>query len=346
MLESALAAGDIEATAARLLGRPVEAAEPAAPGGNNRVYRVRTADGALALKFYPDGDDDRRDRLGHEFQALQFLGRHRVRCVPAAVAADPGLGCAAYEWIDGEPVGTPDRDDIDAALTLAATLKALSRADDAPALPAAAEACLSAAELERQVAARLDALKRPASGHPALAAFLSDAFVPAFADFTDRARGRYREHGLDFAADIAPGQRTLSPSDFGFHNAIRRPDGDIAFVDFEYFGWDDPVRLAADFLLHPGHALDGAAAGRFAGGARELFGDDLEFAHRLEALYGLVGLRWCLIVLGEFLPARLARRRFAGRDDDARSARTRQLRKARELLDSLIAGAGRFPYGG
>ena len=41
-------------------------------------------------------------------------------------------------------------------------------------------------------------------------------------------------------------QRALSPSDFGLHNALRGQDGQLRFVDFEYFGWDDPVKLVSD----------------------------------------------------------------------------------------------------
>jgi len=346
MPEAAFRTGDVEVAAGRLLGRAVERAEPAAPGGNNRVYRIVAGGEAFALKFYPHRQDDPRDRLGHEFQALRFLTGRGVHCVPAAVAADPHLGCAAYQWIEGTSVDAPDRDDIDAALALAATLKALSGAGEAESLPAAAEACLSAAELERQVAARLTALRAPAAGDDVLVEFLSKEFVPAFERWTGRARARYRARGADFAAGIGKARRTLSPSDFGFHNAIRRPGGDICFIDFEYFGWDDPVRLVADFVLHPGHRLDRAASGRFAGGAHELFDDDPEYEVRLQALYPLVGLRWCMILLGEYLPGGLAKRRFAGRVGDAAKTRAGQLAKARALLQRLSASDGSFPFGG
>ena len=63
------------------------------------------------------------------------------------------------------------------------------------------------------------------------------------------------KHGIDPAADLPIAQRTLSPSDFGFHNALKRPDGRLAFLDLEYFGWDDPAKTIADFLLHPGMEL-------------------------------------------------------------------------------------------
>ena len=49
--------------------------------------------------------------------------------------------------------------------------------------------------------------------------------------------------------------QVLSPSDFGFHNAILKESGDLVFLDFEYFGRDDPVKLMADFIWHPGMKL-------------------------------------------------------------------------------------------
>ena len=46
----------------------------------------------------------------------------------------------------------------------------------------------------------------------------------------------------------------LSPSDFGFHNTIKSKK--LYFIDFEYFGLDDPVKLVIDFILHPGMKLN------------------------------------------------------------------------------------------
>jgi hypothetical protein len=39
----------------------------------------------------------------------------------------------------------------------------------------------------------------------------------------------------------------VSPSDFGFHNAIRT-DAGVKFIDFEYAGWDDPAKMVSDFF--------------------------------------------------------------------------------------------------
>ena len=53
------------------------------------------------------------------------------------------------------------------------------------------------------------------------------------------------DHPLDTQESV------LSPSDFGFHNALLGPDGKLCFIDFEYAGWDDPAKLICDFFCQP-----------------------------------------------------------------------------------------------
>src|SRR6185503_11886129 len=43
-------------------------------------------------------------------------------------------------------------------------------------------------------------------------------------------------------------QPRLSPSDFGYHNAVLADDETVRFFDFEYAGWDDPAKLVCDFF--------------------------------------------------------------------------------------------------
>ena len=125
------------------------------------------------------------------------------------------------------------------------------------------------------------------------------------------------------------------PSDFGFHNSLRQGDGSLAFIDFEYFGWDDPVKVTADILLHPGAPLGGAQQLRFRNAAERLYGEDASFGVRLEALLPLFGLRWALILLNEFMPERWQRRVLAGAAESWAEAKARQLNKARAMLARL-----------
>ncbi len=157
-------------------------------------------------------------------------------------------------------------------------------------------------------------------------------------------KAAYAAAGLSLGQPVDAAAQTLCPSDFGFHNALRRPSGQLVFIDFDYFGWDDPVKLTADFILHPGMRLAETLKRRFAAAAIAVYCDDPAFRTRLALLYPLFALRWCLILLNEFLPERWANRINAGGQPDWEMAKQRQLDRAREWAQSLAATFQRFPY--
>lgn len=312
---------EISALAQRLLGSRPDRIEPVGGGGNNRIYRVETADGPVALKGYRVDDSDARDRLGHEWAALTLVAPRLPDTVPRPIACDRVAGWAAYEWVSGDKVETVGDSDIDAAIAFLGRLQTLRGEPEAAALKLASEACLSMGELSTQVERRLGRL----GGIEPIAPFLVE-IRKTFAGLAG--------DGPELPAAL----RVLSPSDFGFHNALRRPDGRLVFLDFEYFGWDDPAKLASDIHWHPGMALFPAQRARFASGLERIFGSDPGYRDRLRRYRPLIGLRWCLILLNEFLPAGLARRRHAGQAEDAEAARNRQLAKARALYSEVVQG--------
>jgi len=345
-----LSVGALAAAAMRLAKVPVLGVERRTGGGNNRVYRIDTPGEALALKAYDAGvADPRGDRLGREFAALSFLTRHGVDTVPAAVAADPQARLGLYGWIEGEPVSrTADgrRDaDMDALLAFVATLDRLGTAAGAAELGPATEACTSAVELLYQVERRLTVLSA-VRDEPELKHFLSRGLYPALTRAERALWQRYRLAGLAVEAQIPRDRRILSPSDFGFHNALRRPDGRLALLDMEYFGWDDPVKLTADTLWHPGSVLSPGEQRRWLDGMVGIRSADPDFMLRLTAQLPLYGLRWCAILLNEFLPERWERRVYAGNTGDWEQAKAVQLDKAAAWLADVMrllalpAGAG------
>ncbi|MBV8600433.1 MAG: phosphotransferase, partial [Candidatus Eremiobacteraeota bacterium] len=283
--------------------------------------------GTYALKGYRRSADDPRDRLGAEIAGLAYAASVLPGSVPEIVGADRTAGVAAYEWIEGEPVSEVGAAEIEEALALAAALHRGRTIPLAGSFPAASEAILRPADLRTQLFSRLERLSQVASSEPELEQLLSGRLRPALARF---------EPAL---ADVRPptaGERTLSPSDFGFHNALRR-EGRLVFLDFEYFGWDDPAKLVCDFLWHPGMTLGPGERRQFLAGATDAFKEGISFVSRLHAYEPLIALRWAAIVLGEFLPEVWERRKYAGRaaPADHASAKQRQLAKARAILDRL-----------
>lgn len=326
-----LGEGALRTVAAALLGCQVGDVRRAGEGGNNRLYRLRDAHGrSFALKRYLQRADDPRDRLGTEFEGLSFLARQGVACVPGAVACSRENQVAIYDWIEGAAIETVGMDDIDAALAFLRDLHGVARNSPISALPPASEACLSLAELGEQIHRRHVRLRDVED--QGLQDFLSGKFLPVLETCWHDALHGYAAAGIEPACELPMNRQTLSPSDFGFHNALRGPAG-LVFLDFEYFGRDDPVKLTADFLLHPAMDLSCEALRRFMTGCREIFAGDPQFRARMQGSYPLYALRWCLILLNEFLPEGWARRQFARAGDSQAQACARQLAKARKTLE-------------
>ncbi len=319
-------------------------------GRNSRVYSVTVGGRTeFAAKLYAKPSSGQADRLLAEFNALQFLWRNGVRDVPEPVASDSSVPIGIYRWVEGsripsEAVGWPE---VDAACRFLAQLTSIRSAPGAEGLLPAAEACFSlnaVIESVRGRLARFSGMKAGSAVYRECLLFLKDNIAPALETAAPWAFEMAEAAGLDTQAPLPLEQRTLSPSDFGFHNALRRPNGAIVFLDFEYFGWDDPAKLVADTLLHPAMDLPHNLKARFhAGLLRSLPSPD-----RLKAVvpivYPLFGIKWSLILLNEFLKEGLVRREYAGGGEVEAGLLPAQLHKSKSMLTTAMAAHDRFPY--
>lgn len=299
--------------------------------GNSRIYKLEGANAlSYALKVYPDRQVDMRNRLETEFLACNLLSDKGFPVVNS-IDRDNDMNWAIYSWVEGE-IEVPDGQFVDIALNFVNRLKVLSGVVKANEFQHASEACLSGSEILRQIEERLDRLK--GVDNSLLQSFLNTEFIPIFNSSTKLAR---IETGKAFDEPIHISQQILSPSDFGSHNAIKNRSGETVFIDFEYFGWDDPVKLACDFYWHPAMNLTPNLKIKWIEEIKAIFANNVEFDIRFQAYMPLIGLRWCLIVLNEFLPSKLAQRIHADQQkaDNASLAKEAQLRKASDILSIL-----------
>ena len=317
----------------RLPSLDVDRVTPKPGRGKSRIFKLESSDGKrYALKIYPDRQLDLRPRLETEFLATHFLGAAHFPVTPAA-AKDDGLNWAVYDWVLGKTPSSVDNAFIDQALEFREHLWATSRREIGCAdFSEASEACLSGAEIVSQIEQKFARLILVAP--PKVILFLNHDLQPILFARGETARGLLSE---SFDVKLPPAQQILSPSDFGAHNSIKDVNGRYIFIDFEYFGWDDPVKLVSDFYWHPAMNLTQELKTRWLTSAKSIFMDDPSFIRRLDVFLPLIGIRWCLILLNEFLPSALAQRVNA---DPSRLARTvsllaNQLRTSKELLQVI-----------
>ncbi len=326
-----LAAAEIRAGGLRV--------ESCSPGGNNRVLRVDAGGRALVAKCYYRHASDDRDRLNAEYSFLEYAREAGIDCVPRPVARDDRAGIALYEFIDGhKPLpGTVAPGYIEQARQFFASLNEPAKRTLAARLPNAAESCFSLADHLALVQGRVERLSMiPATTNVdreaiVLAALLRDRW----AALRSRVLSEFEQRGLDRESALAPADRCVSPSDFGFHNAIVTPGGRVVFIDFEYAGWDDPAKTVSDFFSQPEVRVSQDHFESFLSSALRYSSDSGRLAERTRLLLPVFRLKWCCIVMNDFLPALLRRRRFADPALDETGRKRAQLEKAGRLLQSI-----------
>jgi len=322
-------------------GLPAARGLVALPGGaNNRVYRVDFGRGSALLKAYFFHPDDPRDRLGAEFDFSRFAWDRGLRCLPRPLACDRPRRLGLYEFIEGRAPqpGELTGEHLEQAI---AFYRELNRhKDDAAAqsLPPASEACFTLREHLACVAQRLERLGQLEVATPEdveAARLVRGELAPAWRRIRDGVARKAAKFGIELDRPIDRRDARLSPSDFGFHNAILGADGRLRFVDFEYAGWDDPAKMVCDFLCQPAVPVPAAWSGEFSRAAVSDLADPAWHLRRIDLLKDVYRIKWCCILLNEFLPAGRQRRRFAQQADAEAARKQSQLHKVGRALRSL-----------
>ena len=313
---------------------PVERADRLVAGRNSRVHRLEGGSRRVVVKQYFLEGTAPSPRQRREYQGLRFLWDSGVRAIPEPLWNDFAQGALVLSFIEGTPATTTSisQTDIDAATDLLLTLRETARRPGAHDLDDATDAAFRLEDLSKGIERRIDRLVRQGRAPQSLEASLrelAEGTLPAAL-----AKASHDAEVLLGEQPLAVEARTLSPSDFGFHNAIRTKAGLLAFVDFEHFGWDDPAKTIADFVIHPGMNLAANLRVAFATGMLERFsGFDSGLADRTRLLGPLYAVKWATILLNEFVPAAAARRSFASADTSGDDLRlVRQIDKARQML--------------
>jgi hypothetical protein len=251
------------------------------------------------------------------------------------LAEDALTGLALHGWLTGDRLD-PEKlgeSDVAEAAAFLAELAAVSRNGRAAGMPPARDACLRLDDFFRSPRQRLADLEKALLEQPETALtrearrFLRGSLRPAW----EQARAAVLAElaGKDLRQPFPDDMLMLSPSDAGFHNALRLKGGGLAFVDFEYAGLDSPAKLLGDFVSQPDfpppagtlEALaDNAAAGR-------------ELAGLVGLLTPLFRIKFCCIMLNDFKILDAKRRDFAEGGGQA-SGLERQLARAKSYLAS------------
>lgn len=319
------------------LGTSVRSLERLRGGINNRVFRCGDGNQHWVIKGYAPAQPGQRDRMQAEVDFLRFAAQAAPGFTPTLIQADPERRCVVLEHLEGEafPEGLhPSEGAVGEAVEFFRQLNAEPRLAQLSIQLDAAEGFLSLREHLGNVRQRLEGMgcaHLEAALRPQAETMLQQ--LHAVLAHTEESTNRLIDQGIVPDA-ISPEERCVSPSDFGFHNAIRTQAG-IQFIDFEFAGWDDPAKALVDFIFQPRVPVPGEPSALFT--ALHPFqrnNVDIRYA----ALKPVLRVKWLCIMLAILRPERLKQMLIVSPEINPSRLIYARLRSASSYLNANLEG--------
>ena len=291
---------------ARELGAAEESLIQLRGGINNRVYRCGEGVESYVIKAYEPAECGKRDRMKSEVDFLSYALIVAPQFVPRLHFCDWDRRCVVLEHLNGNSYAegsAPTATDLEAAVAFFRLLNAEIELARKWIEMDASEGFLS---LRAHLANVKDRINSMCVDH------LPKAYQDAARDLLLRIKEASEVIHIQTEVLIASGvvsdginasERCVSPSDFGFHNAIRTSKG-VKFFDFEFAGLDDPVKAAVDFALQPRVPVRVMESPLLLAMGQHGYKVN---RHRLEALGLILRLKWTAIILAILQPVRMTK---------------------------------------
>lgn len=256
------------------------------------------------IKGYAPLEPGVRDRMQAEVDFLRYAAQAAPGFTPELIHVDPERRCVVLENLQGVPFVDklpPSNKAIKNAIHFFRQLNHDFAHAQTMIHVDAAEAYLNLNDHLENVCKRINAMQ---VNH------LADEIRGPASELLNSVTCLYNQVHVDLENQISCGfapaildrsDCCVSPSDFGFHNAIKTNQG-TRFFDFEFAGWDDPAKAVVDFLLQPRVPVSKSARALI---LRYLEKIQPSVANRVQLLMPILRLKWICIVLSILNPSRL-----------------------------------------
>lgn len=301
-------------------------------GRNNKVFKVALPSQNYLAKFYFPSKQIHGSRLNNEYTFLEALTNVGFNNIPKPLYRFDDIHLAFYEFIEGESL-KKDEIDKDHILCAANFFASINEFKDSPFFKKIGDASEAFKNLEDYLInldTRISILKSSIIKNDE-----NTEAIKFMNDFVLKWKDLKKDILLEKTIDLPLEKEFLSPSDFGFHNCIRKKEGTLIFIDFEYAGWDDYAKFLCDFFIQPDFEIPEKYFEEFSYCALKNQRDKEALFYRAFSLLPVFRVKWCCIILNEFLPEVVERRLFSDPEFDLISNQYSQLNKAKKLLENI-----------
>lgn len=288
-------------------------------GVNSNVFVISDQSKKYILKFYRK-DNNSPTRLEREVSALELFHANGIKNVPELLSHSKRLNCSLLSFIPGENIFQFSQDYIVHFQSFFKKILSLSNGLDKGVLNLnAIDCCMEINTINSQIESRLTNLRKENN-------IQIDTLLNQIEEIFQFVARQIKMLNNNFN-NLKP---ILSTVDFGINNAIIK-NKEFHFIDFEFFGWDNPIHLISDTISHPANNLNIHEQSALLDAILECYTIPEELEEILKAFNGvnlLFDIKWCLIMLNPFLSS------YNSNSEQA-ELQTRQLIQKMKVIDKL-----------
>jgi hypothetical protein len=294
---------EISAWIANVTGYEPTQVEPVTGGKNNQAFRILCDKNWYFVKHYFSDPEYKNARFLREVAFYRLLNDHHIPSITKLIVYDEKSNIALFNYIEGKNIQDCSEAHLKQAAAFVHDINRPEIHGAAQNLDYAKGYLFEPKSFFDDIKRRFDVLKlTQIQGEVGqdFKAYLNQQLAPKIQSLEG-----YAEH----APDLHPFKLILSPSDFGFHNALE--NSKLMFFDFEYAGWDSAEKLITDFFSQPRHYVDSQFLEKF---IEISFPADKnqELLNNCKYFLPLAKFKWALIFLNEFNQLDSCRRSFSG----------------------------------
>ena len=278
-------------------------------GKNNKAYLIRNKAGTkYFLKEYYLSKRDQRSRLKIECDFLKFLEKTKIINFPKIIIKDESLNLALFSFINGRKLSTNKitEEYVNQVADFIISINSLKYNINFPYM--ASDYNYSIQSFIDSVDSRIKKLSFSTDIDFKLKnklIILRKKIIKLWNIEKLKINNEFSYSELKTKVPLF-----LSPSDIGFHNILIN-NGKLFFLDFEYSGLDDLVKLVNDFFTCPSVKIPLKFKQKFISRLMSSLTTDNFFIRRLLALEKSYKIKWSCILLNEYLIHSKDRRIFS-----------------------------------
>lgn len=256
--------------------------------GNSKNYKLELMNKKKFLvKIYPSLIFDKRERLKNEFKALKFLSLQKKIKTPKVIEINNELNIGIFQYVDGKKIKKPSNNDLNDIIIFIKNLKLLSEKNrSSRKFNLASEVSTNLSDLKLEITNRKLLIDKNLKQNKSNKLIFELNNIWKVMQVTKNNLMK-KSSRVNFI---------LSPSDIGFHNTIKKNES-LIFLDFEYFGWDDPIKIVSDFIIHPKNNLNYSQIVKWIKNIKRNFNEIRDFDKRLNLFFPYYLFRWILIII-------------------------------------------------